>query len=121
MRRSISIALFLILGIAGSLPAAVPDKVTSKAAAEKGCMTCHEGIEPIREETSAMLAAIRALGRAQGDPEGCVICHGGNPRGLTVEEAHRGVPEKVAATGPKTLPAARPPVTKAIPIGWSAP
>jgi len=103
MRRLISIALFLTLGTAGSLAATVPDKITSEIAEEKGCLGCHEGIESIREETSAMLAAIKALGRPQGDPEGCVVCHGGNPRGLTAAEAHQGVPEKASKTGPKTF------------------
>jgi len=103
MRRLISIALFMALGTVGPLQAAVPAKITLETAEEKGCLSCHEGIESIREETSAMLAAIRALGQSQGDPEGCVICHGGNPRGLTAEEAHQGVPEKVSKTGPKTF------------------
>jgi len=103
MSRSILVALILALGTVSIPETAVPDQVTSKAAREKGCLSCHEGIEPIREETSAMLAAIRALGKSQGDPEGCVVCHGGNPQGLTAKAAHQGVPKQAPKTGPKTF------------------
>ncbi len=74
---------------------------TPERAREMGCLSCHEGIEPIREETSAMLLTIRAMGGAYGDPEGCVVCHGGNPKATTVEEAHRGVPEGMPESGPR--------------------
>lgn len=62
----------------------------------EGCLSCHDGIEPIREEGSPMLAAIRGLGQAAGDAQGCVVCHGGNPR-VTDEEAHQGAPDGVKA------------------------
>ncbi len=82
---------------------AVPDRVAPEVAAQKGCLSCHEGIEDIREKTSGMMAAISALGRAQGDPAGCTVCHGGNPQALTAAEAHRGVGPKASPTGPKTF------------------
>lgn len=41
-------------------------------------MACHSGIELIREPDSAMMQQIMARGRAQGDPAGCVVCHGGD-------------------------------------------
>ena len=66
-----------------------------------GCMSCHEGIEPIREEGSAMLLTIRGMGAAYGDPEGCVVCHGGNPEGTTADEAHRGTPANMLPNGPR--------------------
>ena len=103
MKRSISIALLLATGIAGPFQPLFQSKITLETAEEKGCLGCHEGIESIREETSAMLAAIKALGKPQGDPAGCVVCHGGNPRGLTAEKAHQGVPEQASKTGPKTF------------------
>lgn len=48
----------------------------------KGCLAskCHAGIEPIREHDSNMAKQIYAIGRQTGDPNGCVVCHGGNPK-----------------------------------------
>ncbi|MFQ5890313.1 MAG: cytochrome C [Gemmatimonadota bacterium] len=66
-----------------------------------GCLSCHQGIEPIREEGSGMLLQIRAFGGAFGDPDGCVVCHGGTPDAATAEEAHQGIPEGVPDTGPR--------------------
>lgn len=94
--------LTLSLGIlASSLVSASMDTVTAEEASEKGCLSCHEGIESIREETSAMLMQIHAMGGLYGDPEGCVVCHGGKPDALTKEEAHSGIPSNMAANGPK--------------------
>ncbi len=45
---------------------------------EGGCMTCHAGIEPIREHNSEMMQQIYAKGKAMGDPNGCIVCHNGN-------------------------------------------
>ena len=49
-----------------------------KAVVEKGCLSCHEGIEDI---SPVMTAA----------DVNCVTCHLGNPLGTTKEEAHRGM------------------------------
>jgi len=62
----------------------------------KGCLAngkCHEGIEPIRAHNSGMAEEIYKKGKMLGDPNGCVVCHGGNPK----EEkdpalAHQGAP-----------------------------
>ncbi len=55
---------------------------------------CHSGIEPIRAHDSGMAKQIYALGKSLGDPNGCVVCHGGNPQeGKDVAIAHRGAPE----------------------------
>lgn len=55
-----------------------------------GCMKCHAGIEPIREEGSQMMQEIRELGELDGDPEGCIVCHGGDPKAEDKETAHSG-------------------------------
>lgn len=55
-----------------------------------GCMACHEGVEPIREKGSKMLAEILDEGRSSGDPAGCVVCHGGDPAATEKEAAHKG-------------------------------
>ena len=60
------------------------------AQAPSGCMGCHQGIEPIREAGSEMLEEIFAYGQSQGDPDGCVVCHGGDPAAKEKETAHRG-------------------------------
>ncbi len=45
-----------------------------------GCLTCHKGIEPIREHKSKMMQAIYKKGATMGDPNGCIVCHQGNPK-----------------------------------------
>ncbi|MCB1761197.1 MAG: cytochrome C [Gammaproteobacteria bacterium] len=92
----------LVLGFAAWAQASVPDKVSAATAKEKGCQSCHEGIEEIRDSSSAMLALIKARGAPLGDMGGCVVCHGGNPQGLTKESAHSGSPKAlIDAKGPQ--------------------
>ena len=55
-----------------------------------GCLTCHKGIEPIREPESKMMQRIFRKGKRQGDPAGCIVCHGGDPKATTKDEAHKG-------------------------------
>ena len=72
--------------------------------AQSGCLACHGGISSIREEDSAMMFAIRAIGARHGDDAGCVVCHGGNPTATDVDSAHQGAPESLAAArGPQTF------------------
>ena len=102
MKRVILAALGITLAF--GLQAKVPDKVTPEMAKEKGCLSCHEGIESIRQETSAMMLQIKGIGAANQDPAGCVVCHGGNPLGLTANEAHEGSPAALKeGAGPKTF------------------
>jgi hypothetical protein len=78
------------------------DSVSKKLAAEKGCLACHQGLEPIREETSAMMLQIKGVGSAHGDANGCVVCHGGDPKANTAKAAHEGSPKSLkAAKGPQ--------------------
>lgn len=51
------------------------------AAPNKGCLAsgCHPGIEPIRDHDSEMSKKIAVLGAQRGDPNGCVVCHNGDP------------------------------------------
>lgn len=46
----------------------------------KGCLACHMGIEPIREHDSKMMHEIYKEANKLGDPNGCIICHYGNPK-----------------------------------------
>ena len=69
-----------------------------------GCSTaeCHQGIADIRESDSEMLRTIKLNGSQHSDPDGCVMCHGGNPKATKKEEAHQGVPPTLRiAPGPK--------------------
>jgi len=82
----------------------VPEKITEAVSREKGCLGCHEGIEEIREQGSMMLMQTKIIGKVNGDPNGCVTCHGGNPKGLTAIESHQGAPKNLAnGIGPKTF------------------
>ena len=60
----------------------------------KYCLACHQGIEPTRPLDSEMMKQILAKGASMGDPNGCVVCHGGNPMETrNKEKAHFGVPK----------------------------
>ena len=58
------------------------------------CLTCHQGIEPTRPLESEMMQQILAQGTKLGDPNGCVVCHGGTPNEtVDKDRAHRGAPQ----------------------------
>ncbi|SDK57740.1 cytochrome C [Aliiruegeria lutimaris] len=93
--RRIFLILTLLLGSAGFAVAqdnaaaeAEPMTVSAELAAEKGCLSCHEGIEKFTE--GVMMETIEALGGDYDDAAGCTVCHGGNVLGTTVDEAHSG-------------------------------
>ncbi len=74
------------------------------AAAVSGCLACHDGIESIREESSAMLQLINSLSAVHGDTAGCVMCHGGDPTASDAGKAHEGSPQSlVDFKGPQTF------------------
>jgi len=60
---------------------------------QKGCLAggCHLNIEPIREHHSGMAKEIYSHGKAKGDPNGCIVCHFGDPEALAKEKAHKGI------------------------------
>ena len=65
-----------------------PDEAVSQAdypLPRKGCLAggWHTGIEPIREHHSVMAQEIYSFGNNRGDPNGCVVCHFGDPEELT--------------------------------------
>ncbi len=76
----------------------------SAALAGGGCTTkeCHQGIADIKPADHEMMRTIKMNGSQHGDPDGCVMCHGGNPKAKAKEEAHKGVPPTLRiAPGPK--------------------
>ncbi len=74
------------------------------SAADSGCISCHNGIEDIRDDSSTMMIMIKSISATHGDPEGCVLCHGGDPTATTVEAAHKDSPASlVQSRGPQTF------------------
>ena len=99
--RKLVFLLSILFGTA-AFAEGVPEKVDEAVAKEKGCLSCHEGIEKFTG--GIMMEQIEALGPDYGDPAGCVVCHGGTPTGLTAEEAHSGtVADLAEADGPHTF------------------
>ena len=81
--KSVLLSVALILGFASAVFAqGVPDEVDPAVAAEKGCLSCHEGIEDFTQ--GVMMETIQAMGPDYGDPDGCVVCHGGTPTGTVI-------------------------------------
>ncbi len=80
---------WIIVAALGLLRPDVTAAQDSQPSATGGCLACHAGIEPIRDPESEMMQRILRLGRQQGDPEGCVVCHGGDTSGQTKGQAHR--------------------------------
>jgi hypothetical protein len=80
---------------------AANEEVVSEPVVESGCSTssCHGGIEAITSRDSVMMQSIFARGAGVGDPEGCVVCHGGDPEATVAEDAHRGSPELLQSQG----------------------
>ncbi len=62
-------------------------------AQESGCSArdCHLGIEEIRGKDTLMMRQIIEDGLKAGDPEGCVVCHKGDPRAEDKDAAHKGM------------------------------
>lgn len=80
------------------IPAGHPDisdiKLAKFPAENSYCLACHQGIEPVRPLQSDMMKHILEKGAELGDPNGCVVCHGGNPKETRNKSlAHSGVPE----------------------------
>lgn len=58
------------------------------------CVTCHKGIEDIRERDSGMMKAILEVAQKAGhEGNDCIVCHGGNPKTSKKKSAHKGTPK----------------------------
>ena len=80
---------FLLLFLISALYFSVTAQ-TKFPAPGKHCLSCHKGISPIREHSSEMMKEIYQKGAEAGDPNGCIVCHGGNPDATKAENAHKG-------------------------------
>lgn len=96
IRFIISAVAALLLSTTVSM-AEVPTKVDAAMAKEKGCLSCHEGVERFSE--GDMQKDIEKFGSQWGDKNGCTVCHGGKHDGLTKEEAHAGAPAMLSKKG----------------------
>ncbi len=70
---------------------------TPADAQESGCLGCHEGIEQFVE--GPMHDAIVSFGEDYNDPQGCVVCHGGDPSATEAAAAHSGAPTQLTESG----------------------
>lgn len=63
------------------------EQVSQALASEKGCLSCHEGIEDINE---AMMPYLIGYGGGKKGTS-CAVCHEGNPAATTKNGAHKGL------------------------------
>ncbi len=55
------------------------------------CLSCHKGIEDIRDRESGMMKAILEVAEKAGHAgNDCIVCHGGNPKSKSKKYAHNG-------------------------------
>ncbi len=55
------------------------------------CLSCHAGIEDIRQPGSRMMDKINDLASKAAYPDNsCIVCHGGDPDAETAKKAHNG-------------------------------
>ena len=97
MRLTIFAAISILFAAALPAGAAEFDEVDQKLVDEKGCQSCHEGIE--RFSDGDMQDTIEAMGADFGDPGGCVVCHGGDPSANKKDAAHSGSPADLVENG----------------------
>ncbi len=59
--------------------------------ANNSCLSCHKGIEDIRDPKSKMMQEIFKVAEKAGAPKNdCVVCHGGNPEASDKNTSHSG-------------------------------
>lgn len=64
---------------------------TSFLFASNECVSCHKGIEHIRDENSGMSKEILEVALKAGhEGNDCIVCHGGNPTTKNKKKAHKG-------------------------------
>ena len=79
---------------ASTHPETVLDVSRLFPAPEKNCLACHKGLVSPRPPSSEMMQKIYDQGRKLGDPNGCVVCHGGDPlETKDKKKAHTGAPQ----------------------------
>jgi hypothetical protein len=115
MEKSIGKYILLLLGVAFFVTTAflkdgeieeIP-RFTQSAGDLTGnsCVSCHKGIEPIKDMRSEMMQAIlKVASHADIKGNDCVVCHGGNPASFNKEKSHSGTIAYFKKNkGPKTF------------------
>ena len=78
MRTALALALLILSGAPASAPAepqaSPPARARGESEKSRGCLTCHQGIEPMHASAAVKL--------------GCTDCHGGNATAITKQQAH---------------------------------
>jgi hypothetical protein len=97
--------ILIVIGLFVGISANINSNDLLEPQANKGnsCISCHGGIEHIREPESEMMIAIFAEADKAGfNGNDCVVCHGGNPKMKAKDLAHSGtVPFFESHPGPK--------------------
>ncbi|WP_066855647.1 multiheme c-type cytochrome [Halodesulfovibrio spirochaetisodalis] len=110
------VTLVCMVLYAGIAWCAVPVQLDSEKypAVGTGCLAgnCHIDHEPVRSHDSEMAKQIYLLGEDQGDPNGCVVCHGGDPAAMWENRVHEGAPPESLLTEFTATPAAAPVVER---------
>ena len=98
--------LFADAYVEGACPHDHSDSITGELifpeASNNSCVSCHQGIEPIRDHNSGMMQEIFKLaGKAGFKDNECIVCHGGNPETIDPIMAHSGsIKSLIALKGP---------------------
>jgi hypothetical protein len=90
------LTLGIIVGLSIFFAGSSMGRIGDYPALDVGCISqnCHASIEPIRAHDSGMAKKIYDRGGLLGDPNGCVVCHGGNPKETQDKKiAHSGAPK----------------------------
>ena len=91
------LTLHSIIGISGKLYAnsdvndVIVNEADDSSAKEKGCLSCHEGIEVINKKMQPYLIAFALKEYDKGKGFECAVCHEGDPFADTKEDAHKGL------------------------------
>ena len=97
--------ILVIIGLFVGLSAKINsnDLLEPEANKDNSCISCHGGIEHIREPESEMMQAIfDEADKAGFKGNDCIVCHGGNPKTKAIDFAHAGtVPFFKSHKGPK--------------------
>lgn len=95
MKRLKVYGVFMVLAAFVMLSATIQQtstaEVTSVNNTQNQCISCHKGIEDIRDPSSGMMVEILTVAQQAGFPgNDCIVCHGGNPTAASKELAHTG-------------------------------
>jgi len=67
------------------------ENVVAQEAEEKGCLSCHEGIDIISDKMQPFLLSFAKKKYGKGKGYECAICHEGNPSSSEKEASHNGL------------------------------